>query len=180
MSAQEPQADNSIHWHGAPEQTGAQPDALVRGWLEETGLLTARLRQKCASGFRLEVLAANANHADDSGIHRMVMLHCGETPCIYAETTIPAITAASNIWLNELGDEPLGERLQSQPNVQRSEFRFALLTRADLAADIEVSADNPLWARQSDFQLGETSLTVTEVFLPGISDPTDSATQAAD
>jgi chorismate--pyruvate lyase len=179
MSAQQPQTDNSILWHSEPELTGIQPDAILRGWLEETGLLTARLRQLCDSGFRLEVLAANANHATDNGIHRTVMLHCGDIPCVYAETTIPAVTAASHPWLNELGDEPLGERLQSQPDVQRSGFRFALMSAADLPVNI-ADKNAPLWARQSDFQLGETSLTVTEVFLPGIADSSAANVQAAD
>jgi chorismate--pyruvate lyase len=186
MSAQEPQTVNSILWHREPEQTGMRPDAVLHGWLKESGLLTVRLRQLCDEGFRLEVLDANSNatQSAETGIHRTVMLHCGDNPCIYAETTIPAATAIRHPWLKELGDEPLGERLQSQPDVQRSEFRFALLSAGNLPDDLTIDmADNstsPLWARQSDFQLGNTSLTVTEVFLPGIVDYTKPHIHSAD
>jgi chorismate-pyruvate lyase len=170
MSAQEPQPNDATLWHHEPEQTGAQPQPVLRGWLKETGLLTTRLRRQCESNFRLEVLDANANSDQplNDSIHRQVTLHCGDQPCIYAETVIPAATAARHPWLNELGDEPLGERLQAQPDVRRSEFRFARLLADSLPPELADRQDAPLWARQSDFHISEVSITVTEIFLSGL------------
>ncbi len=174
MSAQEPHSSDALLWHHEPEQTGAPPRPVLRGWLKEAGLLTVRLRRLCESGFRLEVLDADANSDQpfNNDIHRRVILHCGEQPCIYAETVIPAATAARHPWLNELGDEPLGERLQAQPDVRRSEFLFARLAPDSLPRKLKLADrhDAPLWARQSDFHISEVSLTVTEVFLSGLVD----------
>ncbi len=175
MSAREPHTGDTMLWHREPEQTGLKPKPVLRGWLQETGLLTARLRRLCASDFCLEVLDSNANPDEQPGhdFQRRVILHCGKQACIYAETVIPAATAAMHPWLSELGDEPLGERLQTLPEVSRSEFRYALLTADNLPCDLADLHQTPLWARQSDFHISDASLTVTEVFLPGIVDNED-------
>lgn len=139
---------------------------MVHSWLTEPGLLTARLRSLCAEKFRLEVL--NQSRPDPTeAAHRQIVLWCGEEPCIYAETVIPAATSAKFPWLAELGDEPLGERLSSQPEVQRSPFRYSLLPSNFVPVAIETSEDC-FWSRSSDFHLASLSLTVTEAFLPAI------------
>ncbi len=84
---------------------------------------------------------------------------------MYAETLIPADTIAAHPWLAVLGDEPLGERLAMEPGVTRSAFRFALLTAPELPAELADTTES-LWARQSEFTLGDNTLMVTEIFLP--------------
>ncbi|MDP6436303.1 MAG: chorismate lyase [Gammaproteobacteria bacterium] len=182
MSAREPQTGDTVLWHREPEQTGLQPKPLLRGWLQETGLLTARLRRLCASEFRLEVLDTQSGQDEptEHDFQRRVILHCGEQPCVYAETVIPAATAATHPWLNELGDEPLGERLQTLPEVHRSEFRYALLTADSLPSELAERHQMPLWARQSDFHISDATLTVTEVFLPGVVDNENRRMKLAD
>jgi chorismate--pyruvate lyase len=167
-------------WETEPDFAGRQPSDLIRSWLNEPGLLTARMRAQCDNDFRLEVLrdntpgtnqsGTNESGSDQSELHRQVILWCDKQPCIFAETSIPANTATTHPWLRELGDEPLGERLQSQPDVSRSLFVYALVDISQLPAQLADCGETELWARRSDFYIGEDLLTVTEIFLPGITD----------
>ena len=159
-------------WETEPDFAGRQPSDLIYSWLKEPGLLTARMRAQCDNDFRLEVIHDNARHkdqgADQGELHRQIILWCDKQPCIFAETSIPAKTAATHPWLRELGDEPLGERLQSQPDVSRSLFVYALVDLDRLPTQLADCGETELWARRSDFYIGEDLLTVTEIFLPGV------------
>jgi chorismate--pyruvate lyase len=153
-------------WVAAPEDTGQTPAPVLRSWLTEPGLLTARLRTSCADEFSLAVLE-HSPPTGDTPARRRIFLRCGKDNCVYAETLIPEETIAAHSWLNVLGDEPLGERLAMQPGVSRSEFRFCLLNAAALPAEL-ADTQQLLWARQSEFTLGDNTLTVTEIFLPAL------------
>jgi chorismate--pyruvate lyase len=168
MTAQNQQQLIAESWETEPDFAGRQPSDLVYSWLKEPGLLTARMRAQCDNDFRLEVIHDNTHNPDQSELHRQIILWCDKQPCIYAETCIPANTAAAHPWLRELGDEPLGERLQSQPDVSRSLFVYAIVNLAQLPAQLAETGETDLWARRSDFYIGEDLLTVTEIFLPGI------------
>ena len=179
MAAREPDTSNLISWYSEPEQTGAQPRPSLRAWLLETGLLTEKLRRGCGRDFRLHVLEPTDNIANDA-TNRRVILSCGEQACVYAETIIPAATGRAHPWLHRLGDEPLGERLQAEPRVTRSAFRYARLTAEQLPSDTQTAPGSELWARQSDFVINDAAITVTEVFLPGIDNLDHQRLKAAD
>jgi chorismate--pyruvate lyase len=163
-------ADNPSgnQWHSLPELTGSIPEPAIHSWLAETGLLTARLRTLCADSFHLEVLGHSAP-ASSQLARRRIVLWCGNAPCVYAETIIPATTITEHAWLTTLGDEPLGERLSSQPGVSRSPFRYCRMALPAIPENV-IESDGLHWSRQSDFRIAKHSLTVTEVFLPGILD----------
>ena len=78
------------------------------------------------------------------------------------------------------GSEPLGEALQHRPDVSRGKFEYARLKPAQLPVDLPVPTDGDLWARRSEFHVGDTSLLVTEIFLPGVMDCTTPDAQAAE
>ena len=166
------QPDNAIHWHSEPGVRGAVPAPEMRDWLTDPGLLTARLRRQCGASFRLEVLENNSHQplASQHNELRRIVLWCGNHACIYAETLLPEVTTAENPWLKELGNEPLGESLQTRSNVSRGPFEYALLTRTQMPIDLPGQNDPDRWARRSEFFIGHTSLLVTEIFLPGILD----------
>ena len=159
-------ASTDSGWFSSPDETGRVPTPALRSWLTEPGLLTARLRATCTGGFGLHVLE-HSEPAGSAPATRRIFLRCGEQACVYAETLIPESTLAAHPWLAVLGDEPLGERLAMEPGVTRSEFRFSLLTDAELPAELAGTAGT-LWARQSEFTLEGGSLTVTEIFLPAL------------
>lgn len=168
MSVHNLQPSSAIQWLTEPVSPGQRPEPALLSWLTDTGLLTARMRRLCVSNFRLEVLEDNPTLATDTV--RRVILCCGELPCIYAETYLPTATRIAHPWLCSLGSEPLGEALQSRPDVSRGNFEFALLARPQLPAETRVKNVAALWARRSVFTLGREPLTVTEIFLPGVTE----------
>jgi len=177
VSAQrQPQYEaGNVDWFDADQLDAFVAPEPVNSWLRECGLLTDRLRVLCKDDFRLEVLAdAGLASPAGPGHLREVVMCCRDQPCIYARTLIPAATAEAHPWLRSLGNEPLGERLQTRVGVKRSAFRFAALDAAarevtrllpeylvDPAVDI-------LWARTSVFSIGAHDISVTEIFLAGL------------
>jgi len=175
MTAQKQNRSDAGIWQTEPGLSGPPIDDLMCGWLLEPGLLTARLRTQCGEKFRLQLV--NENHSDDLAnneekmLYRQVALCCGNEPCIYAESRIPLTTANAHFWLRDLGNEPLGERLQEKENVSRSAFAYAYLLPDILPEWIRNYIDedkHELWARRSEYFIGEHSLEVTEYFLPGV------------
>jgi len=147
MEAPETHMQPFGQWQPEPAAGGTVPDSVLAGWLAEAGLLTQRLRRACPDDFRVEVL-----------------LRCGDRACVYAVTEVPPATLAAHPWLAELGGEPLGETLQRRAGVSRSDFEFALLDPAGIAALAGIETA-PVWARRSRFSIDAAELTVTEVFL---------------
>ena len=178
MSVQSLQISSSIQWLNEPHIPGMSPAPLLQSWLTDNGLLTARMRRLCKNNFRLEVLEDDASLATDT--LRRVILLCADVPCIYAETFLPAATRAAHPWLRGLGSEPLGEVLQSRPEVSRGAFEYALLASPQLPADASINKARSLWARRSVFTVGREPLTVTEIFLPGIVECENQRVQISD
>ncbi len=182
MPVLNPQPDSAIDWFSEPGDAATHPGPELYGWLTDTGLLTARLRRQCEDNFRLTVIEDHVGAQPDSNTDKLrrIVLWCGDQPCIYAETLLPLTTTAEHPWLKELGDEPLGETLQTRSDVTRGSFEFALLTAPQLPADLPAQTDGALWARRSEFFVGNTSLLVTEVFLPGFAECVIHQMRAAD
>lgn len=174
--------------HAAPlewlagDLAGALPDDPgLRGWLQDSGSLTSRLRAACGSGFRLELLgeALEPVPADARGLleegtarARRVRMFCGESLCVCATTLIPGATLSGEPWLAALGDRPLGDALLERGSIHRSPFEFTraspahpLFTPALDGSDIRPAW---VWARRSRFTLAAGPLLIYEMFLPGL------------
>lgn len=185
MAARNPQALKQATWHSAAP---AALEATQLSWLEETGLLTQRLRDLCGADFNLDVLVdvhvdVHADvHADvltdhtgaaNTPMNREVLLCCGTEPCIYALTEASLTTLQNHPWLRQLGAASLGETLRTEAMrrataLSRSAFSFALLEAEQLPAAVEHCQAAPAWARRSEFQLDQDRLVVTEIFLDGL------------
>lgn len=152
-------------WHATIAAAGEQPDEITLSWLTEDGLLTRRLRNQCGLQFAMRVLHDEPCTLN-AGLHREVLLCCGPQACIYAITDVPPGTLAAHRWLAELGDEPLGESLQARSDVSRTDFNYALLDPGYLP--VTLAANDPVWARRSEFMIGTDALSVTEIFLHGL------------
>ena len=168
MTAQQQQQFAIGMWESEPGVSGTEPGEDLRSWLLEDGLLTARLREQCGDRFRLQLVNETHSRAHNTDLYRQVALCCDDEPCIYAESRIPLATANAHFWLRDLGNEPLGERLQKRGDVKRGRFVFALVLPDRLPEWIQEFATGELWARRSDFYIGDEELTVTEFFLPGV------------
>lgn len=158
-------------WQPLSELDAAPIDARLRGLIGVAGSLTHTLREQCAGGFRLRLLGERPAPENSARVREVIML-CGDTPWVFAQTVIPETTLATNPWLAQLGDQPLGDRLFEREGVQRHELRFGrlpagdeLLERAQSCAGLEAHS-GALWARRSTIALGVHELFVNEVFLP--------------
>ena len=131
-----------------------------------------RLRKSCGIAFQLQLLEDRAGPGvllPHKRIRR-VILSCGQSPCVYAESHLPDSALSSMPRLRTLGRDPLGEALQARPDVVRGEFEFAVVDPALLASEVTGAGEEPLWARRSRFRVADSYLTVAEIFLPGIAE----------
>jgi chorismate--pyruvate lyase len=104
---------------------------------------------------------------------REVLLYCRGTPVVFAHTVV-ARADLRGAWrsIARLGARPLGAALFADPRVAR----FALRQRKigahhELRRRIDallIGTPRTLWARRSLFQLHNSPILVTEVFLPEI------------
>lgn len=172
MSAQIQDQRGAIAWRESPLDLHHSPAPSLHRWLTFKGLLTVRMKKACAQGFRLQLLEHGTGPGvmvDEEQIRR-VILWCGEQACVYAESYLPREALIALPSLRRLGTDPLGEALQSHPDVSRDSFEYALLMSPRLPPPIQDTGGKSLWARRSRFRVGQSSLMVAEAFLPGIED----------
>jgi len=154
-------------------------DASLRGWLREPGSLTARL-QRCGR-FRLKLLRQRLHCAnpDEEAIlglpsHarcwvREVLLHCNDTPVIFAHTVLPTEPrGVLGRWFAGLGGRSLGSLLFAHPGFKRGQLSFARIDRrhplyARAAGALGVSPPH-FFARRCAHGFGAQRVLVTEVF----------------
>ena len=159
-----------------------QAVGAYRPWLLDRGSLTRRIVKRCAAfGVRgvlvhsgwWESAEAGAASGRQHALLREVCLFCGETPLVYAHSTLP-LASLRGSWraLRWLGERPLGEVLFSDPQVRRAPLQYKKLNQRHwlYRRACRHLADPPpfLWARRSVFTLNRRPIQVTEVFLPGI------------
>lgn len=170
-----------LDWLPADAPGALPEDAGLRGWLQDSGSLTSRLRSTCNAGFRLELLGeadeplpseARGLLGGDAARARRVRMFCGDCLCVCATTFIPGETLAGDAWLAALGDRPLGDALLERGGIQRSPFEFARANPANplFTPSLEGLDIKPawLWARRSRFSLNSGLLLIYEMFLPGL------------
>jgi chorismate lyase len=181
LSARPTNTAGPLDWLPANAPGALPEDPELRGWLQDSGSLTSRLRKACAGGFRLELLGeatetvpgdARDQLPGGPARARRVRMFCGESLCVCATTLIPAATLVANPWLEALGDRPLGDALLQRGGIQRSPFEYAranpahpLFSPALDGTDIRPAC---VWARRSRFSLDSGSLLIYEIFLPGL------------
>ena len=181
-------ANHTALWQSLEDlPAGARPRGLW-AYLAESGSLTERLRAK-DSGFQVQLLAHG--HAalseedtalleakpEEAGYMRQVFLCGGDhRPWVYARSLV---AGPSEIWLKELGEQPLGDRVFTNPRVQRSPIVVAELDAhqvlhkealAHLSVQERARAAGPLWARRSRLTVEGAHILIYECFLPALSD----------
>ncbi len=163
-----------VVWRPLRELDLAAVPACVHELICETGSLTRALRRLCGrEELRLRVVAERPVASKVARVREVVM-SCGATPWVFAQTVIPARTLRRNPWLGQMGARPLGDALFDRPDTERAELRFGhlpgddpLTVRALEEAGLD-AAMGPLWARRSDIHIRNEGLTINEVFLPDL------------
>ena len=155
--------------------------ARVQAWLFDPTSLTTRLRQKCRSGFRVEVLTQTAQKprldelkafgmmTNSYALIRQVRLCCDDSCWVYARTVIPFCTlkGKQRIYAN-LGTRPLGAMLFADRTMQRDEVMITRLSGRELPRAVGAPEDCTVWGRRSVFRVGDKPLLVSEYFLPAL------------
>jgi chorismate lyase len=148
--------------------------ALLNPDLADFGSLTARLRGRFGSSFRVQVLAqgfAKPRHDEAELLNipghqwawlREVALYGAGTVQVRARSVLPLPTLSGRTArLKGLRERPLGGALFADPNLQRVRVEIAKLRPGDGV----IALDQPAWARRSLFSLRDKRLLVMEVFV---------------
>ncbi len=155
--------------------------ADIQGWLFDPASLTARLKQKCAADFRVEVLSQAIQkprldefqvlgmNTGNYALIRQVRLCCGHACWVYARTVIPfsTLTGKQRIYAN-LGTRPLGAMLFADRTMQRDEVMVTSLPGSQLPSGLGLEQDDIVWGRRSIFRIAAKPLLVSEYFLPAL------------
>ena len=168
-------------WSPLAAHEARVPD-LLRPWLAEPGLLTARVRAACGDAMSLRLLRLERAPlapqlrrtlgVDDLDcLLREVEIGCGATRWVFAQSVFPESTVQRYPWLADLGDKGLGESLARVDDVKREPLEYLELpvshelARAALGT---LESRRTLWARRAVYRLGGWPILVQEVFLPAL------------
>jgi chorismate--pyruvate lyase len=155
--------------------------ADIQAWLFDPASLTARLKQKCTAGFRVEVLSQTIQkprldefrtlgmNTGNYALIRQVRLCCGSACWVYARTVIPfsTIKGKQRIYAN-LGSRPLGAMLFADRTMRRDEVMVTSLPGSQLPSGLGLAQDDIVWGRRSIFRIAAKPLLVSEYFLPAL------------
>ncbi|NJD32798.1 MAG: chorismate lyase [Gammaproteobacteria bacterium] len=177
-AANDPGADAWVPLAGCEHRV----PGMLRPWLAEPGLLTARVRAACGEATSLRMLrlvaAPLVPHlrarlgVEDAGcLLREVEINCGAIRWVFAQSVFPDSTVERCPWLRALGDNGLGESLSRVTDVRREPFEYLELAPSHglaRAALGNAGTGGPLWARRAIYRVGGRPILVQEVFLPGL------------
>ena len=160
----------------------------LHSWLIDTGSLTAKLRMLCNSFSVHLIIQTNRSSlpheahlleldTGDEVIDRQVQLYCNQTPVVYARSLIP-IKAVSDRFddLDSMGENPLGEKIFSDPQLNRSPIEWTQLTsdhslfQAAIESIPTTAIPNNIYGRRSLFYGAAKPIMISEFFLPKIKD----------
>jgi chorismate lyase len=175
------QASNAGAWAPLSACERCVPKSLLP-WLEEPGLLTARVRAACGEAMSLRMLRLERTSLelplrDRLGVEdvdcllREVEISCGANRWIFAQSVFPVSTVGRYPWLGDLGDRGLGESLAGVEDVRREPLEYAELAPTHTLARAAFGgsgSSRAVWARRAIYRLGGRPILVQEVFLPGL------------
>lgn len=159
----------------------------IRPWLIETGSLTTKLKSVCVNAFSVQLIdqaVRVSSHNEqkllqltsgDKVIVRQVYLLCGETVVVYARSLIPVLALQARFSsLDKLGEQPLGEIIFSDPQLERSQIEWVVINAANPIYSTVVQMlpykDQParISGRRSLFYGAAKPILISEYFLPAI------------
>lgn len=181
---------SSSSWKSLTPDNHQRIPIELHNWLIDTGSLTAKLRKLCNS-FSVHLISqinrSSLAHEStllelekaDAVIDRQVQLYCDETPVVYARSLIP-VKAVSDRFndLDSMGENPLGEKIFSDPQLSRSPIEWTQLKPDhplfQSAMENIPSSDIPdsIYGRRSLFYGAAKPIMISEFFLPKIKDLT--------
>ncbi|WP_246072461.1 chorismate--pyruvate lyase family protein [Catenovulum sediminis] len=156
---------------------------IVLDWLLDPASLTAKLKSMYCN-FSVQVLGqcwltdhnkiSNSVFSCSEYLVREVLLICNQQAMVYAHTCIPKTSLTQeNLFLTELGTQPLGEALFARPDMRRTNIELAIIPdtsriykfASQLSSEGNLQSKQ-LYGRRSIFELNQSPLSVAEIFLP--------------
>jgi chorismate--pyruvate lyase len=150
-----------------------------RFWLLSSGSLTKQLRSLCNTDISIKLLSqkyqrpllserkALRNSVYGASFIREVLLCYAHHPIVFARTVCPR-HYRHGIWreIQQLDDRPLGDWLFGNHCAIRTNVELARLSSNCLYLKGQLPRGISLWGRRSTFNVRNSSILVTEVFLP--------------
>lgn len=150
-----------------------------RFWLFSSGSLTKRLRSLCNIDISIKLLSqkyerpllserkAFRNSVYGASFVREVLLCHAHLPIVFARTVCPR-HYRHGIWreIQQLDDRPLGDWLFGNHCAVRTNVELARLSSNCLFLKGQPPGGISLWGRRSTLNIRNSSILVTEVFLP--------------
>ena len=150
-----------------------------RFWLLSFGSLTKQLRTLGNTDISVKLLSqkyqrpmlserkAFGNSVGKTSFVREVLLCDADSPIVFARTVCPR-DYRNGIWreIQELGDRSLGDWLFGNHCAIRTNVKFARLNSSNFFFTGQALVESYLWGRRSTFNIGDSSILVTEIFLP--------------
>lgn len=149
-------------------------------FIAEVGSLTERLKAKAGTAFHVQVLKESEVRllaqdaallhakAGEPAYLRQVYL-CGNSPLVYARSVA---VGEGRRWLQELGDNPLGQRVFAAKDARRGPIEAICLAPGEPLYEAAVASlaakPGELWARRSLLTVGDAAILIYECFLPGL------------
>lgn len=174
----------NLNWQQLDEQGCLEIPTELRSWLIDTGSLTVKLRQYC-DNFSVHLIAQVKREATASEvalldlddniniIDREVQLYCDGQAVIYARSLIPVVAIIDRFDdLDNLGEKPLGEKIFSDPQLERSPIEWTRLSpdfsqyQHMIQGLVETSAY--IYGRRSLFYGALRPILISEFYLPSI------------
>lgn len=163
------------HWLPPARHWQLAPPGAVRGWLRETGSLTARLLRAAGGDFRVELLDQYWGRPAPEEARRMrlspgryalirevTLLGHGQ-PWVRARSVLPVGSLVGpGRRLRKLGNRSLGHLLFRDPTLHRGPIEIARLAQPE----------GLVYARRSHLVFHGRPLLVAECFLPALLRPT--------
>lgn len=173
------------HWHLLSSENQQLIPIAIRPWLIETGSLTKKIKYLCADKFSVQLISQTVRVSTHSEqqllqlstnnelIDRQVYLFCGKTAIVYAKSLIPILALQDRfIDLDKLGEKPLGEKIFSDPQLERSQIEWVFINSAHPIYQhvTQILSDKPtrISGRRSLFYGAEKPILISEYFLPHI------------
>jgi len=170
----EPRWREANQWSSIPQS--------VTAWMLESHSLTQRIKNTfpapfsvCLKGQGLaKPFLIDAQRLKQPSQHyaviREVVLSVGDTPLVFARTTLSRKVAQDLQELTHLGSRPLGEVIFSYPNLSRVRLDFAKIQRSQLSEQAKemIGDATYIWARRNTYKINQSEFLVSEFFLPAL------------
>lgn len=153
------------------------------GWLSESefrqgvgrgsplllkGLLTRHIDSVSSDGFVVRRIAQGPIEHENFHRRDIVIVAEGKI-CVVASTLLPAAVRTADPGLDNLGDSPIGEYLESTYQIVRGAFEFRALPDEDaLASNFDDTGEH--WLRRYRYDVPAGSITIVELISRSLAD----------